>query len=214
MRLYARPSLRLVRQVLSDLFVVAWTAAWWSVGRLVDAAIRALAEPARQTATVTSALKRQVADAAAQAGSLAMVGDGLRQPFDGIAGNLDGIVAAANAQVASLEQAATVAGAVVFLVPVALLVARWLPARLRFARHARTTLALLNAPGGTELLALRALTRRSLPELKAAASDPVGAWRRGDPDALARLADLELASAGVKRPAAGRPTRAVRPADR
>lgn len=197
MRFYARPSSRLFWQVAADLFVAAWAACWWIVGRFVDATIRALAEPARQTARVTVDLRRQMAEAAQDAGGLPIVGDDLRQPLNDMATNLDAIVAAANAQVAGLEQAALVLGWLLFVVPVALMVAVWLPPRLRFARRAAATLALRDRPGGTDLLALRALVTQPLGDLASIADDPVAAWRAGDPAAVARLANLELASAGL-----------------
>jgi hypothetical protein len=68
---------------------------------------------------------------------------------------------------------------------------------------------LATSPAGEELLALRALTNRPLPELRTVAEDPLEAWRSGDPDAVRRLAALELEAAGVparrSRPAPGRP---------
>ena len=42
MQVYARPSWRLTRQILADLFVVAWGITWWWVGRFTDGVIRAL----------------------------------------------------------------------------------------------------------------------------------------------------------------------------
>lgn len=200
MRFYARPSWRLFWQVAADLFVVAWAIGWWFVGRLVDGTIRALAEPARQTARVTSDLRGQLEEAARQAGGVPVVGDGLRQPFDGMAGNLDGIIASANAQVAGLEQTALLLGWLLFLVPVALMVALWLPRRLRFAARARATLDLLQESDGTDLLALRALATQPLTELRAISATPARAWRNADASVIERLAELELVRSGVARP--------------
>ena len=47
---YARPSWRLVRQLIADAFVAAWLIGWWFAGRLADATVRALAGPVRQAA--------------------------------------------------------------------------------------------------------------------------------------------------------------------
>lgn len=200
MRFYAPPSGRLVLQVAADLFVLVWALAWWGIGRLTDATLRAIAEPARQTAAVASDLRRQLQDAAAQAAGVPVVGDGLRRPFDGMASTLETLKAAASGQVAQIEQLATVLGWLAFLLPVALVVAQWLPRRLRFARRASATRRLLGHETGTDLLALRALATQPLAELAAVAPDPMAAWRAGDPVAIGRLADLELADAGVARP--------------
>ena len=200
MQLYARPSWRLTRQLAADAFVLAWAGAWWWAGRAVDGAIRALTGPARETARLTTDLSRQVTDAARQAGGVPVVGDGLRQRFDEMAGSLGQITASAHEQVAALERTALLLGWVTFLTPVALLVAVWLPRRLRFVTRARVTGRVVGRPGGTELLALRALTTQPLSELRAVSPDPVAGWRAGDAEGVARLADLELASAGVRRP--------------
>src|SRR5947209_16026368 len=84
--------------------------------------------------------------------------------------------------------------------PVLVVVAFWLPARLRFARRAGMSTELATAPAGEELLALRALTNRPLHELRSVAEDPLAAWRSGDPDAVRALAALELDAAGVSPP--------------
>lgn len=205
---YARPSWRLFRQLTADLFVLGWTAAWWLVSRLTDATIRALATPARLTAEVASDLQRQLGDAATQAAATPWVGADLRRPFDAMAETVAGLVSSANAQVSGIEQTATLLGAVTFAIPVLLLVIVWLPLRLRFASRAAATRALARDPRGIELLALRALTNRPLRDLGAVATDPMAAWRAGDPAVIGRLADLELAASGVRPP---RRDAAVRP---
>jgi hypothetical protein len=200
MTFYARPSWRLVRQIAADAFAVAWTATWWFVGRAVDGTIRALAAPARQAAQTASDLQRQLLDAAAQAASIPFVGDGLRQPFEAMAGSVNSLAASATTQATAVEGTATMVGLVIFLIPALSLVAVWLPARLRFATRARELRALASDPQGTELLALRALTHTSLARLASIGPDPVAAWRSGDPETLRRLAALELKRAGVSRP--------------
>lgn len=195
---YARPSWRLVRQVMADLFVLGWAAGWWLVGRLVDGTIRALAVPARQVGQVTFDLQRNLGDAAEQAAGVPWVGANLRQPFDAMADTLNDLVVSANTQVDAIERVATLVGAVTFASPVLLLVVLWLPARLRFASRARAANELAQHPHGTELLALRALTNRPLRALAPVAADPMAAWRAGDPVVIGRLADLELEASGVR----------------
>lgn len=194
---YARPSWRLVRQLIADAFVAAWLIGWWFAGRLADATVRALAGPVRQAAQSADELRRQVADAAVQTASIPYLGQRIRQPFDAMAASLADLGASASAQAAGIEQAATVAGAVVFALPALLAVALWLPARLRFARRAAQARSLASDPGGTPLLALRALSHARLDELTAIAPDPAASWRAGDPQVIGRLAALELARAGV-----------------
>ncbi len=52
--------------------------------------------------------------------------------------------------------------------------------------------------GGLELLALRALATQKLAAITAVDADALAGWRRGDPDIVRRLAQLELRSSGVR----------------
>ncbi|QIK72783.1 hypothetical protein G7070_11500 [Propioniciclava coleopterorum] len=199
MQFYARPSWRLARQIAADAFVLLWCVAWWFAGRLTDGVIRAVAEPSRQAAGLAEDLRRQAADAANQAAGIPLVGDGLRQPLDGMAGTLGDLAASASGQVAAIEQTATVAGALAFVIPVAIILILWVPRRLAFARRAAEVRALVDTADGTDLLALRALATQPIDELRSIGADPVAAWRAGDPHAMAALAELELVRAGVRR---------------
>ena len=207
MQFYARPSWRLTRQIIADVFVVLWGVAWWVAGRFTDGVIRAVAEPSRQAARLAEDLRRQTADAANQAAGIPLVGDGLRQPLDGMAGTLNDLGQTAAGQVAAIEQTAAVAGALAFVIPVALMLVIWLPRRLAFARRAGEVAALVETADGTDLLALRALANRPIEELRSIGTDPVASWRAGDPGAMTALAELELISAGVRRRRRPRPPR-------
>jgi len=55
-----------------------------------------------------------------------------------------------------------------------------------------------SSAAGTDLLALRALATQPLTRLVAIDPDIAAAWRRGDADAINRLAKLELAAEGLK----------------
>lgn len=197
MTLYARPSWRLARQVFGDLFLIAWGIGWWVAGRAIDSTVRALAAPARQAAASASDLSRQLADAAAQAANIPFVGENLAKPFQSMQSSIGGLQGAASDQVRAIETTATIAGWTVFAIPVLLLIAYWVPRRVRFMASAHELRKLAAQPQGTELLALRALANRPLHDLQRAASDPMAAWRQGDPDAIARLAALELRASGV-----------------
>lgn len=199
MTFYARPSWRLFWQVASDLFVLGWLTTWWWIGRTADAVVRAIAEPARQTARLGGDVEHQLTDAATQAAGVPLVGDGLRRPFDDLAGSVQAMVGYARQQVTSIEQAAMLVGWLVFGIPALLIVAVWLPRRLAFATRARATRNLVATDDGSQLLALRALATQPLSALRTVAPDPVAAWRAGDPAVTARLAELELVRAGVAR---------------
>jgi hypothetical protein len=76
-------------------------------------------------------------------------------------------------------------------------VRHWLLRRVSFVRRAAAARSLASTPGGTELLALHALSTRKPASLLATHPDPVAAWRAGDPRVVRQLADLALRDAGV-----------------
>ncbi|HEY0776081.1 MAG TPA: hypothetical protein VGD51_18490, partial [Nocardioidaceae bacterium] len=51
-----------------------------------------------------------------------------------------------------------------------------------------------------DLFALRAMAHQPLHRLARISDDPAGAWRRGDPDVVRRLATLELRDSGLSVP--------------
>jgi hypothetical protein len=126
------------------------------------------------------------------------VGDDLARALGTGTGAGDALSSSGREIAATAASAATGVGAAVVLLGVLPAVAVWLTLRVRWvlaaasARTARDTDA--------ELLALHALTRRPTRRLLAVAPDPGAAWRRGDPDAVAGLAAVELAALGLRPP--------------
>lgn len=201
MGIYARPSWRLVRQVGSDIFAVLWGLAWWGAAGLVGGAVRALAEPARQTAGAARQMSEGFLGAAQQAGQIPGIGGELRKPFDAAAAALGDVVRAASGQVSSIEQLATIVGWLVFLLPVALYCVFWLPARIRFYLNSRAAQGFIDSAADLDLFALRAMSRQPMHLLARISDDPVKAWRDGDRAVIGRLAELELAGSGLRLPA-------------
>ena len=81
---------------------------------------------------------------------------------------------------ASIERLALIAGWLVFLIPVAVVVAFWLPRRIRFYRQARASQEFLDSSADLDLFALRAMASQPLYVLAGVSDDPVRAWRDGD----------------------------------
>ena len=197
MRWYARSSWQTVGQVATDLAVAAWVWIWWSVGRATEDLLLRIARPVGEAGRVTAELEGQLADAADQAARVPLVGDSLRRPFDELAATDNGVPTSVQQQAGTLEQTAPQVGWALFVVPSLLVVAFWLLHRYRFMVRFRDTAALAAAPGGDDLLALRALATQRPARLRTVGADPAQAWRDRDPDALAALARLEMISAGL-----------------
>jgi hypothetical protein len=186
MGIYARRPWRFLGQLSADLFVLLWVGAWALLGRLAHRNIVEVAEPARDTATAAGKLSTQLAEAADQAGRVPGVGQQLRQPFDAAAGPLGDVITAAKGQVAGVERLADLMGWLVFLIPVTIVLALWLPRRIAFVAR--------------DLFALRAMVSQPMHVLAQISPDPVAAWRAGDATVIHKLAEVELHRSGLRMP--------------
>jgi hypothetical protein len=197
MRLYAAAPARGARQVLGDLLLLAWIAAWAWAGREVHDVTLTLGRPGRETASAADEMAGRFHDVEGRIGGLPGVGDELAAPFKGAADAAESLAAAGRSQAETVADVALLAGIAVFLVPVLLVAVLYVPFRVRFVRRAGAGRRFAEAD--PELLALRALANQPLRTLTRVSDDPVGAWRDGDPVVVRGLADLELRSLGLKR---------------
>jgi hypothetical protein len=200
MAIYASRPGRLAGQLIGDVFVLCWGVAWALVGIFVHQVVEVLAVPARETARTASRLVTNLQDAAEQASRVPGVGDDLRQPFDAASVTLGNVITSANQQVASIELLAVIAGWLTFLIPVAVVVALWLPRRIRFYRQAKASQQFLDSSADLDLFALRAMASQPLYVLAGVSDDPVRAWRDGDRQVIDQLAAIELRRNGLRFP--------------
>ena len=201
MSLYARRSWRFVGQVGFDLFMLVWLVVWWLIGRFTDSAVRVLATPAQKTATSAQQMSGGFSSAAGKIDQVPGIGSTLREPFDQAVTSLNQITAAAQDQVHSIERLASIIGWLVFLVPVSILLAIWLPTRIRFVRRSNAAQRFIDAQSDLDLFALRAMTSQPMHVLARISDDPVAAWRRGDQQVIDQLAEVELRRNGLRLPA-------------
>lgn len=210
MSFYARRPWRLLGQVTADLFMIGWIVLWWFAGRATERTVNAIATPARSTGEAARSLSDQVRSAADQAGRVPGLGGDLRRPFDEAAGSLQGVIAAADQQVISIERTGWLLGWLVFLIPVLVLLIIWLPARIRFFLRARAAQRFLDAQADLDLFALRAMVAQPMHVIAKISDDPVAAWRRGDREVINALAEVELRRSGLRPPLAAETTVAQR----
>ena len=201
MGIYAQRPGRLAGQLVGDALVLAWVVAWALVGVLVDRTVSRLAAPARQTAETAEQLSSDFSDAAGQAAQVPGLGEQLRLPFDSASESLTDLITTADRTVVAVNQVAALLGWLVFLIPVTLLVAVWLPRRIRFYRLARAAQGFLDDRADLDLFALRAMATQPMHVLARISPDPVGAWRSGDQRVIDQLAEVELRRSGLKLPA-------------
>jgi hypothetical protein len=200
MGIYAKRPGRMIGQLFGDSFVLLWTVGWAIVGIFVHRVIEVLATPAREAARTATLLAENFREAAAEAAKVPVAGEQLRRPLDAAAVTLGNLITSANDQVASIERLALLVGWLVFLIPVTIVVAFWLPRRIRFYRQARASQVFLDALPDLDLFALRAMAAQPLYVLAEISDDPVKAWRSGDRAVINQLAEVELRRNGLRLP--------------
>ena len=194
MKIYAeRPGLR-ARQVLSDVMVVVWVVVWVRIGMRVHDLVEALATPGRRMEEAGADFSGAVSRLGGQADDLPFIGDRLGAAFGTVAEGGRSLERAGVAQQDAVHTLALWLGVLLAALPIAWLLVRYVPGRLRWVREA-TAAARLRASGADlRLFALRALTSVPLHELRRVSDDPAGDYEAGR---FHDLAALELASVGL-----------------
>lgn len=190
---------RAVTQALLDLLVIVWVLAWLIAGHLVRTSLEEVAQGGYSVRDRATTAAERVQSAQDAADRVPLLGDQLGKPFAATSDGLRSIADAGTRFGDGFTDWAWPAGLFVALLPLLAVVPLWLYLRWRFARRARAARALAVIPGGTRLLALRALATIPMRHLVKISPDPLGAFERGDPATIERLARLELAACGVRR---------------
>lgn len=197
MKFYADTRGRRLIQLGVDLMFVGWLVMWVGFGLVVHDGTMALAAPGRQTDESASAMAGQLRDAGGRLDDVPLIGDEVATPFDKAADASDGLAAAERSSVEAVEKLAFVLGLSIALIPILVVMAFYVPGRLRFIREATAGLKFIDSADDLDLFALRALTNQPMRVLAKVSDDPAGDWRRRDPAVVRRLAELELKDVGL-----------------
>lgn len=195
---YATTPTRLLRQLISDLVVIAWTTVWVLVGMAVHAAVSTIADVGRQVETGANGVADNLNSAGDRTDDVPLIGDALAKPLRAASEAALDIAGAGHSLDHTASWLAWVLALAVAAPPILFVALPWLYLRIRFFRRKWTAITLSSTAAGEQLLALRALANRPLAKLAAVTPDPVGAWRDLDPIAIRGLAALELRAAGVR----------------
>jgi hypothetical protein len=194
-KLYAETAGLRARQVLGDLAVVAWTAAWVWAGVTLYRLVDKLAVPGARLEQAGGGFAGDVAEIQQKVGRVPLVGGELQGPFGRLAGVGQTLADAGATQQQVVHQLAFWLGVLVAAVPIVALLLAWLPRRVAWTREAGAASRLRLAGADLELFALRAVANRPLRQLHRVTPDPAGSLRSGDYEALA---DLELRALGLR----------------
>ncbi|MZD05055.1 hypothetical protein GTW43_08140 [Streptomyces sp. SID5785] len=185
---YAHQPGRRTRQILGDGAVLLWTGGW---------AVAAVVTHRLNTAGDRPAPH--------PGGRLPLLGPRMNGTLHDVALASGRIADAAPAGPAPARTLALFAALALFAVPVGLLLAVWLPRRLRWVRQAAAARDLATTEDGRELLALRTLLRPLDDVGRTAGALPdstpgslAEGWREGDPATLDALAEAELVRLGLR----------------
>jgi hypothetical protein len=195
---YADLAPRLAWQIVADVVALAWVVGWIIVAFTIRGVILDLRGPGQKLVDAGMSLKDTFSGAADTAADVPLIGDALADALGLGTGTGDALVDAGTAQVEQIESLAFWMTLVLIVLPLFVVLVTWLPARLRYAREAGAIVELMGRGTHGDLLALRALTGRRVHRLARLHIDPAGAWRRGDPDDIRALAELELAQFGLR----------------
>lgn len=198
LRLYAATPVRRARQLIGDLCLVAWVVAWVLIAQRVHDATLRLGAPGQAIDSSATDLADRLRDAGRSVGSVPLVGDDVQRPFNGAGSAADGLAGAGRSQVEAVGNLAHWLGLAVALIPILMVLAFYLPARIRFIRRATAGQRFVDAEADLDLFALRAMTNQPLHVLARISDDPAGAWRRGDTVVIDQLATLELRAVGLR----------------
>ncbi|MFG2104808.1 hypothetical protein ACGFJ5_29875 [Micromonospora echinaurantiaca] len=198
MKIYADRFPIAVRQLITDLLVVAWVYAAVRGALWLHDLVQKLAVPGQKLEGAGGGLADNLAEAGGKVGRLPLVGDELTAPFERAAGAARSLAEAGRDQQELVDQLALALAVAVLVFPLALVLFGWLPLRVRWMRRAGSAAKLAAAPAGRDLLALRALATQPLGRLTRIAPDVAEAWRRGDDATVDALAALELRQLGLR----------------
>jgi hypothetical protein len=198
MRFYAERPLRAALQLLADVLAIGWLVLCVLVALTAQEIVLRLQDPARTLAGAGDAIRGAFDDAARTAQEVPFVGDDLALALGAGTGAGESLAAAGREQMETIAALALGTAIGIVLIGALPVLLAWLPLRVRYARAAGSAIAMRAVD--TDLLALRAMTRRPVRRLLAVCPDPAGAWRRDDRDAVRGLAVLELRSLGLRAP--------------
>ncbi|EPR76052.1 putative CONSERVED TRANSMEMBRANE PROTEIN [Leifsonia rubra CMS 76R] len=198
MQLYADYAPRRARQVTGDIVALVFIVVWIALGVWVYQLIAAFQQLGIQMQEAGAGFRSTMVELGDTLGSVPLIGTGIRVPFDGASDAGAALETAGQSQQATVLAAATAVGVIISVVPIALILLLWLLPRIRFAQRATEAKNLLSTPGGTDLLALRALSSQKLSVLSKISPEVASQWRAGDRATAARLAQLQLRSLGVR----------------
>jgi hypothetical protein len=197
-KLYADRAATRMRQLITDLIIVAWVYVWIRLGLRLFDLVQKLAVPGQKLEGAGNGLADNLGKVGDKIGDVPVAGDSLAAPFADAAKAARSLATAGKDQQEVIGKLSWALTFMLLAVPLGLVLFVWLPLRIRWVRRASAATKLRGAKAGRDLLALRALATQPLGRLAKLDPDIATAWRKGDPDAVESLARLQLRRLGLR----------------
>ena len=198
MKLYSDFAGRRAAQIAGDLAALIVLVVGIILAVTIHNAIAAFRSIGRTVMQSGSDFSSTMNDIGKQLGGVPLIGSGISAPFSAASGAGRTLSRAGSDWQAGVERLATLVGWTVALLVVLVVLAGWVRPRLVGALRRGALARLANRSSDLELLAFRALATRPAREVAGVAPSPVASWRRGDPEVVRALAELELHASGIR----------------
>ena len=195
MKFYGESSFFRLRQIAADVGVLLWTVLWIRIGFFMRDLIDRLSGPGETIENAGNSFSSTMLDVSDKIADVPLVGEDLRAPFEAASDVGLRLQEAGQGQQDLVHRIAFWLGLLLAVIPITLMLIRYVPSRLSWIREASAAHRLRIDASDLQLFALRAITNRPLHELARACKDPAAAFAAGD---YAPLAKFELASLGLK----------------
>src|SRR5918992_4104232 len=156
MKLYAEVGSMRARQVATDACVVAWTGVWVWVGSRVRDVVGRLAGAGEAMERAGAGFTRPLEEAGETVAGAPVVGEALQGALEAVAGAGEALERAGAAQVDAVHNVALWLGVLLVVIPVSLLLLRYVPGRVTWVREASAAHGIRITSADLELFALRA----------------------------------------------------------
>lgn len=194
MKLYGETRFFRLRQIATDVALVVWIVLWIRIGIFMKRLFDQLAGPGQTIEGAGASFSSTMRDVGERMADIPGLGESLQSPFDSAADAGLRLQEAGQGQQDLVHRIAWWLGFLLALIPIALVLIRYLPGRISWIREASAAHRLRIDAADLQLFALRAITNRPLHELRRACKDPAAAFAQGD---YAPLARFELSSLGL-----------------
>jgi hypothetical protein len=198
---YADLPVRWLRQLVSDLLVLAWVVFWVWLAVNAHQQILKLAGPGEGLVSAGNGLRGTFGNAANSVKNVPLIGHGLADALGTGTGVGTSLLNAGNGEIAAAHSIAFWVTVLLVVAPLVPVLAVWLPVRLRYALRAGAVRQLARGSAESrELLALRALSGLSPRKLAALGPGLLSGWRGGDGEITGALVRAECARLGLRAP--------------